>query len=166
MNILSRRRFATQAAATLAGTAALQAHDEHDNPTLDRVALIHGGTGPFAIAGYRMGEAALKQLKVGRGSPDLEVIHHSPREVQWSCIIDGLQAATGASLGKLNLSLVDAPAGTVFSVIRHRKTGQEVKLELTPAFVKQHSNLPMTQTAAAGARVAVSAETEIFRSIR
>lgn len=78
--MFSRRRFTMTLAA---GTVALQAHDEYaTDPALDRVALIHGGTGPFAVAGYRMGAAALKQLKLNRGSFDLEVIHHAPRPVE------------------------------------------------------------------------------------
>lgn len=118
------------------GSGALIAHDDEGDPGLNRVALIHGATGPFAVAGYRMGKAALKALNLSRGSFDVEVIHHAPRQVQWSCIIDGLQAATGTSVGKLNLSLVNSSPDKVFSVVRNRRTGQEVKLELLPDFVK------------------------------
>ncbi|WP_375760821.1 FmdE family protein [Corallococcus exercitus] len=49
---------------------------------LERVALVHGGAGPWAVAGYRMGEHALQQLGLPRGSFKLEVIHHSPANVQ------------------------------------------------------------------------------------
>jgi len=160
--MFTRRKFAIAAA----GASALQAHDDQSaNPALDRVGLIHGGTGPFAVAGYRMGEAALRELKLNRGSFDLEVIHYAPREVQWSCVVDGLQASTGASLGKLNLSLVESSKDKVFSVIRDRKTGREVKLELTPEFVKANLDLPMTKLAAAGAKLTVAPEKEIFRTI-
>src|SRR5262245_34261564 len=72
---------------------------------LDKIAFVHGGAGPFAVAGYRIGERALKELNLPRGSFSLEVIHKTPSEVQWSCIADGAQAATGASPGKLNLRL-------------------------------------------------------------
>ena len=60
------------------------------------------------VAGYRMGEYALAKLGLQRQSFDLEVVHHTPQEVQFSCIADGAAAATGASAGKLNLRLVDA----------------------------------------------------------
>src|SRR5688500_8675683 len=43
------------------------------------VARIHGGAGPWAVAGYRMGRFALGALGLEPGSFDLEVIHHSPR---------------------------------------------------------------------------------------
>jgi formylmethanofuran dehydrogenase subunit E len=162
--MFSRRQLVT---ALTAGAAVAIAHEDHDsNPALDRVGLIHGATGPFAVAGYRMGEAALRELKLKRGSFDLEVIHYAPREVQWSCIVDGLQAATGTSLGKLNLSLADAPKDKVVSVIRNRKTGQEVRYALTPEFVKEYLNLPMAKLAAAGARLTAMKEAQIFAAVR
>ena len=70
---------------------------------LDAVAAIHGDAGAWAVAGYRMGEHALKALGLKRGSFSLSVEHQSPREVRYSCIADGAQAATGASLGRLQL---------------------------------------------------------------
>lgn len=75
---------------------------------LRAVASVHGGAGPWAVAGYRMGEFALRELGLPRGSFDLEVVHFTPESVQYSCIADGAAAATGASLGKLNLKLAGA----------------------------------------------------------
>ena len=69
---------------------------------MQQIAFIHGGTGPFAVAGYRIGQRALKELNLPRGTFTLEVIHKTPNEVQYSCIADGVQAATGVSVGKLN----------------------------------------------------------------
>lgn len=157
-----RRKFLLSSVATAA--LPLIAHEDHDkDPAIERVSLIHGGTGPFAIAGYRMGVAALRQLKTNRGNFQLEVVHYSPRVVQWSCIIDGLQAATGASLGKLNLRLEESTPDHVYSIIRNRKTGQQVKVRLTPAFVRAHLNLKDSELAAAGARVTAQPESEIFQ---
>ena len=80
---------------------------------LAEVTRIHGGAGPWAVAGFRMGEHALAVLGLARGSFDLEILHFTPREVQYSCIADGAAAATGASVGKLNLTLADAPGATL-----------------------------------------------------
>lgn len=153
------RRSACAAAAL---AAALPAHDGDENPPVDRTALIHGTPGPFAVAGYRMGFAALRELKIRRGSFDLEVIHYAPAKVQWSCIVDGLQAATGASLGKLNLSLKPAPETAVRSVLRNRKTGQTIHVSLQPEFVKSFWNVPMERLAEAGAKVADLPEEKVF----
>jgi formylmethanofuran dehydrogenase subunit E len=73
--------------------------DGHEDAELATVAAIHGGAGPWVVAGYRMGEYAMKQLGLDRYSFDLEVQHHTPHKVQYSCIADGAAAATGASLG-------------------------------------------------------------------
>jgi len=48
---------------------------------LATVAAIHGGAGPWVVAGYRMGEYAMKQLGLDRYSFDLEVQHHTPHKV-------------------------------------------------------------------------------------
>src|SRR5262245_60753257 len=65
---------------------------------LAEVARIHGGSGPWAVAGFRMGRHALKKLGLEKHSFDLEVVHHSPQKVQFSCMADGAAAATGASI--------------------------------------------------------------------
>lgn len=128
---------------------------------LERVAAIHGQHGPFAVAGYRMGEAALKRLGLPRGSFDLEVVHHSPAKVQWSCIADGLQAATGVSAGKLNLHLVET-SGEVYSLVRNRRTGQTVRLELSPAFAPRFENLPYDRLAEEGRAVMQLPDEKVF----
>ncbi len=64
---------------------------------LARVKEVHGAAGPWAVTGYRIGERALKELGLARHSHELMVIHRCPAEVQFSCIADGVQAATGAA---------------------------------------------------------------------
>jgi formylmethanofuran dehydrogenase subunit E len=118
--------------------------------------------GPFAVAGYRMGARALRELGLREGSFDLEVRHESPAEVQWSCIADGAQAATGASPGKLNLQLQPVAREAMRTVFRRRSTGKTLITRLTPAFVRRFLDLPREQLAAAGATVAALRDEEIF----
>jgi len=143
--------------------ALLSAHDDEGDPGLNRVLAIHGSSGPFAVAGYRMGQAAMKQLGLGRASGDCEVIHHAPVDVELSSVVDGLQAATGASLGKRNLLLVDSAGGESHSVVRNRKTNRQVRLTLTAGFLKAHRGMAAAAAAAAGARLIAVPESEIFR---
>lgn len=143
--------------------ALLSAHDDEGDPGLNRVLAINGASGPFAVAGYRMGQAAMKQLGLGRASADCEVVHYSSAEVELSSVVDGLQAATGASLGKRNLSLVDSAGGESHSVVRNRKTNRQVRLTLTAGFLKLHRGLAPAASAAAGARLIAAPEREIFR---
>jgi formylmethanofuran dehydrogenase subunit E len=129
---------------------------------LDQIAFVHGGNGPFAVAGYRIGERALKEMKLPRGTFALEVIHKTPKEVQFSCIADGVQAATGVSVGKLNLKLEEASADAVETIVRDRKSGQTLVFRLKPDFVKRYWNLPHDKLAAAGKEVLSLPDDEIF----
>jgi formylmethanofuran dehydrogenase subunit E len=139
----------------------LGAHDD-EPPAIARTEVTHGAAGPFAVAGYRMGEAALKALDLPRGSMAVEVIHHSPAEVQWSCIADGLQAATGASPGKLNLRWEQSTSGDTYSIVRNRKTGKTLRFKLAPSFVKSHLDLPMDKLESSGYAVVTMPAAEVF----
>ena len=130
--------------------------------TLEAVASIHGMAGPFAVAGYRMGARALRDLNLQRGDFALSVVHESPAQVQWSCVVDGVQAATGASLGKLNLRFETVPINQMVTIIKNRKTGEELRFKLKPEFVRAFLNLPEDQLASAGAKVADPSDSTIF----
>jgi hypothetical protein len=107
----------------LAGLAQDQSPDAA-NDILSRVAEFHGAAGVFAVAGYRIGVRALSELHEKRGSFSLDVTHRTPFEVQWSCIADGIQAATGVSVGKLNLHLVQVMRDQLETVIRDKQSGR------------------------------------------
>jgi len=132
---------------------------------LDAVARVHGGAGPWAVLGYRMGEHARARLGLPRHSFDLEVIHRSPREVQYSCIADGAAAATGASLGKLNLTLEPADAARVETVFRKRSTGQTVVLRPAPAFAARFHDVPRAELGAKGREVMALPDAELFEDV-
>lgn len=145
-----------------AGAVTMRAHDDEHEPSISRTALIHGNPGPFAVAGYRIGENALTRLGLKRGSMDLQVVHYAPSKVQWTCIIDGIQAATGASLGKMNLQLIES--AETWSLITNRRTGQKLRFDLLPEFIQSNVDLPYEKLYQAGLKVADMKETEIFRA--
>jgi formylmethanofuran dehydrogenase subunit E len=145
-------------------------HPTVHSPNSDAEALaavrgVHGGAGPWVVAGYRMGRYALAKLGLPRGSFDVEVTHHSPREVQYSCIADGAAAATGASLGRLNLSLEPAEAAHTRTTYRNKQTGASVTLQATEAFAQRYMDVPRPQLGAAGAEVLHLPDAEIFREV-
>jgi formylmethanofuran dehydrogenase subunit E len=53
---------------------------DDNNEKLMAVARVHGGAGPWAVAGYRMGAYALRTLGIERGSFDFEIVHFTPRQ--------------------------------------------------------------------------------------
>lgn len=112
-----------------------------EDPAIGAVRFVHGAPphgvpGPWALAGHRIGVDAMRRLGADRGHAwGIAVTHRSPREVQFTCVLDGLAAATGASLGKLNLTheAID-DAAALESVVVERRTGRTLTYRLTPAF--------------------------------
>lgn len=137
-----------------------------DEAELAAVRNVHGEAGPWVVAGYRMGKYALERLKLPRGSDQLEVIHHTPHEVQFASIADGAAAATGASLGKLNLTLQeDAEAADTRTTYRNKSGGSAVTLQTTPEFSGRYASVPKGQLAAAAKDVLHLPDAVVFRDV-
>ncbi len=132
---------------------------------LDAVAAIHGDAGAWAVAGYRMGESALKTLGLKRGSFSLAVEHQSPREVRFSCIADGAQAATGASVGRLQLTFTETKVEKISTVYTNKETGKVVKLRPTAAFMKKFMDVPREKARIAGREAMTMADADVFEVV-
>lgn len=139
-----------------------QGSTAESEPALREVREVHGAAGPWAVAGYRMGQRALRDLSLSRGTFDLEVVHESPMQVQYTCVADGIQAATGATLGRLNLRLVEATLDKMKTVFRNKSSGRTVTITLTESFMKQFANVPMQELEAKGRIVAGMKDEEIM----
>ena len=132
---------------------------------LDEVARIHGAPGPWAVAGYRMSEHALAKLGLERGSFDLQIVHWTPNEVRYSCIADGAAAHSGASLGKLNLSLVETSADNVLTIYRDKKTGKSLALRPTASFRQRYADTPREKARELGREVLGLPADQVFEEI-
>ena len=97
-----------------------------------------------------MSTHALAKLGLERGSLDLQVVHWTPREVRYSCIADGAAAHSGASLGKLNLSLVETTADNVLTIYRDKKSGRSIALRPTASFRQRYADTPVDKARALG----------------
>ncbi len=75
---------------------------------------------------------------------------------------DGVQAATGVSVGKLNLWLEKAPVRDMQTIVRNRKTGKELVFRLQPQFVERFLNLPEDELEAAGQQILSLSDDQIF----
>ncbi len=145
----------------LAGLAQDQAADAA-NGILSRVAEFHGAAGVFAVVGYRIGVRALNEPHGKRGSFSLDVTHHTPFQVQWSCIADGIQAATGVSAGKLNLRLVETTPDKLETVILDNRSGKTLSFRLHPEFLSKYLNTPEDRQVAAAGDVLKLPDSGIF----
>ena len=106
-----------------------------DDPEwLAAAAQFHGHLGPALVFGCWAGMAALDAVDA-RGYFDIEVTAQGPfAKPPQSCILDGLQVATGATLGKRNLTVVEAEEYVI--TVKNRRTGASVEIRPTPELLK------------------------------
>lgn len=135
---------------------------DSENEILSRVEEFHGACGAFAIAGYRIGVRALKELNARRGNLHLDVTHNCPFEPQWSCIADGIQAATGVTPGKLNLRLIEASRDRLETVVSDKRSGEILSFHLQPAFLAKYLDTPDERQSNAAREVLRLSDSRIF----
>jgi formylmethanofuran dehydrogenase subunit E len=112
-----------------------------------------------------MGRYALAKLGLAPGSFDLEVMHHTPQQVMYSCIADGAAAATGASAGKLNLRLVDSRPEDVETTYRRKSTGEAITLRPTAKFRARFSDAPRERARELGREVLRWLDGDVFEQV-
>lgn len=114
---------------------------DSDPAWLAYAAQFHGHLGPWATAGARLGMAGLREVQA-KGYFDVRVICEGPFvKPPKSCFLDGLQVATGATLGKRNLSWVKAHAIMVH--VENTQTGRQVKVCPTPKLLEVLSSFKL-----------------------
>lgn len=96
------------------------------NETLKRAAEFHGHLGPFLAIGVRMGLLATRTLK-SSGFSDMHVILNTGNNPPLSCIVDGIQAATGCTLGKGNVTVRDL--GDISAVFHTKRQTIRIKMK-------------------------------------
>jgi len=113
---------------------------------LARVVEFHGHLGPAVVAGARIGMAGIRAVEA-KGYFDVEVACEGPlAKPPQSCFLDGLQVATGATLGKRTLDWVQADRIVVR--VRNTRTGKTAELRPTPALVDLLASLSAPPKAA------------------
>jgi formylmethanofuran dehydrogenase subunit E len=69
---------------------------------MERLKNFHGHLGPWAVVGYRMGQAARKKFE-GK----LWVVVYTGTRPPMSCLIDGVQFTSCCTMGKGNIKIKD-----------------------------------------------------------
>jgi hypothetical protein len=93
----------------------------------------HGHVGPWNVLGWRMGKAALRELKSTWGQHELDIVCHVPLKTPFSCLADGLVVGTGNSIGRLDIRLAEALAVSDIHVSIRRQDGAGPVLLLKPS---------------------------------
>jgi formylmethanofuran dehydrogenase subunit E len=108
--------------------------DPSDPAWLGPAVQLHGHLGPWLVAGLRVGASGLRAVAAD-GYFDVDVTAEGPlaRPPQ-ACFLDGIQVATGATLGKRNLKWVEAPRLVVR--VKNVRTGKTVVIRPTTAMME------------------------------
>lgn len=123
---LASKRYIFLIVLLLGGIHSVSAHEDppvtskpYTPLSLEEIERFHGHLGPSVILGVRMGEDAVLNHQIPRcfGIKVEAVCEATP---PGSCLLDGLQLSTGATLGKANIHRKDggSPEVTISDVKR------------------------------------------------
>ena len=104
---------------------------------------MHGHVGPWNVLGWRIGQAALRELDTKWGWHELDIICYVPIKTPYSCMADGLVIGTGNTIGRLDIRLAEVVSLDLIQVCIHRKDGTGPVLIMKPrrAYL-QHIDAP------------------------
>jgi formylmethanofuran dehydrogenase subunit E len=104
--------------------------DLSEYPELARAAEFHGHLGPYVALGLKIGEFALRELGSRRHFGTEVQVRCTP-EPPISCVVDGLQYATGCTLGKGNITLESGTGITV--IVTNTDNARSLKITVREA---------------------------------
>jgi len=133
---------------------------------LEKAVSFHGHLGPFLVLGIRMGFIGLRELRVERGNPKLRVTVMTKPSVPFSCVIDGIQAATKCTIGNRKLRLKNSPKNILakFRILEGNKVTVTLDLTKQEELEKRLSKHASSQKVEKIARSIISMpERELFK---
>ncbi len=129
---------------------------------IERILDAHGHVGPWAVVGYRMGQRALEEFHLPRHSKSLLVVHHTPLEFKFTCAADGVMEITGATPGKMNISLEECALPDLRTVITDRSSGRVLTFRILPERARELAGVTPEQLDAMSQRFAELDDDAIF----
>jgi formylmethanofuran dehydrogenase subunit E len=124
----------------------------------------HGHVGPWNVLGWRLGQAALREFKSPWGRHELEIVCYVPLQTPFTCLVDGLSAGTGNSLGRLDLRLAEVFGcqQSFVSVRRKDLTGDVLEFRPQAAYLKAITDQPVEKLEELSRQCARKPEQELF----
>jgi formylmethanofuran dehydrogenase subunit E len=102
--------------------------------TVSEAARFHGHLGPYLILGILAGELAIKLLKCKKYF-GLDVLVQGANKKPKSCLIDGLQLATGATYGKGNIKKITGNKVVIY--FHNLKNNKKLSMILRKELIKR-----------------------------
>jgi formylmethanofuran dehydrogenase subunit E len=107
-----------------------------DRDILQKTLEFHGHRCWASVAGLRVGLAALRELDVKRsGGHQLHAVVEIGEDHGGMCFADGVQYATGCTLGKGNMS--KQPRGKLAVTLIEKKTNRALRISYKPTLQKE-----------------------------
>jgi formylmethanofuran dehydrogenase subunit E len=124
----------------------------------------HGHVGPWNVLGWRIGQAALREMKSEWGKHELEMVCYVPPQTPFTCLVDGLSVGTGNSQGRLDLRLAEVLTWEESFVAVRRKGGKGEVLEFRPeaSYLKSIMDQPVEKLEALCQECAKMPENKLF----
>ncbi len=113
---------------------------------LDFASYLHGHLGPFLVLGLKAGLLANKLI--GRDPMGNLVRVYLPMRRPYTCFLDGVQVATGCTLGKLNIKVFEATNEIRMEICGSKASLViEVKKEILKEILESFKSIPMEEEA-------------------
>lgn len=129
---------------------------------LDKARDLHGHLGPFLVVGVRAGLRGLRELQTRKENLDVSATARLTYSVPYSCILDGIQVATGCTIGNRRLTYENSPNPVI--LFRNRAE-RAVSISILPEAIDElmrqlAKNAPAEEAAY---KAAAMAEEELFK---
>jgi formylmethanofuran dehydrogenase subunit E len=99
---------------------------------IENAARLHGHLGPFLVIGVRMGETAKRYLDLdGESSRRLQASIKTPFFTPYSCVIDGIQAATSCTVGNQKLKIENSTK-EITACFKLQSSDRTMKISVNP----------------------------------
>jgi formylmethanofuran dehydrogenase subunit E len=124
----------------------------------------HGHVGPWNVLGWRIGQAALRELKSDWGKHELDLVCYVPPQTPFTCLVDGLSVGTGNSQGRLDLRMAEVLTWEESFVAVKRKDGKGGVVEFRPQlnYLRSIMNQPVEKLEALCKECSQMAEGKLF----
>ncbi|MGB9683882.1 MAG: FmdE family protein [Candidatus Bathyarchaeales archaeon] len=108
--------------------------DENEALTLEikNAENLHGHLGPFLVIGVKIARLAKKSLNLDYAKhKELQITAALPLSTPFSCIIDGIQAATQCTVGNQKLKIKNSKE-TITATFKLKNQSKTLKIQVNP----------------------------------
>jgi len=129
---------------------------------LEKARDLHGHLGPFLVVGVRAGLRGLRELQTRKENLDVSAKARLTYSVPYSCILDGIQVATGCTIGNRRLTYENSSNPMI---LFQNRTGRAIAVSILPEAIDELMRQLAKDAPAeeAAHKAAAMAEEELFK---